>query len=173
MVGLLLNILDDPECPLVGDGVGNTDAGALVDQPVVNHQLDVTVESPALLEPALKPEDMEETAGLGADGLLVDPAVEQDAVLDQHLRVVVASPAVVLVRARWQVNHIGEHQGPQLLACPELNGAVNRRNRDLPVPVREEHQDVHHLGLVQEGVARGERRGATERVLDDAHDRPV
>ena len=71
------------------------------------------------------------------------------------------------------VDASGYDEGEELLARPQGLGLEDAGHGQLSVPGGEEHDERHHLLLVQEHVSLGHFTDGRQGVLDDAHARLV
>lgn len=86
-LGRLDEVSDRLHRALVGDRVADTDREAVVEQPKVDDLLHAAEEVARDLGPLLAEDDVDDAALRRADGLLVDDAVHELAVLDPHAAV--------------------------------------------------------------------------------------
>ena len=182
---VLLGVVDDLGHVGHGLGVGlrvaDADREAAVQQPVVDHLLAVVDEVARHLRAHVVHDDVQQALHLVAELVLGHDAHEVLALDDEHA--VVARPAVGLARIELAVLvvHVGCEARDGLLARPQRvvlpraarHGPHDGRRRDAPVPALHPQQHVEEDVLLDEDVALRHLARAKQRVLHDAHDRPV
>lgn len=161
----------------IGNGVTNSDGMAFDQQPIVDHGLDVAVEATVHLVAVLQLGDVKQGSESGSKRLLAQDSHDQLSLLDPDPGVSGRDPvvgtAVLIVRVgrveAGTVSAAGDDQGKELLSRPQSLGLDDGGNGELAVPGGKEHDQVHHLLLVQEHVSLGHFTDGGQRVLHNTH----
>mmetsp|Transcript_46736 Transcript_46736/g.146499 ORF Transcript_46736/g.146499 Transcript_46736/m.146499 type:complete len:617 (-) Transcript_46736:32-1882(-) len=175
-LGLLQRPLDTEQRLVVGDDIRHAAGEAVVGQPLVHQLLQIRQEIPATLRPIVKPQKVQKRATARTDGLLADNAREKLTVLDDDLAVTGREVRFILLvlrcdgRVALHRDALGQQHRQQLLAGPQLLGLQNAGDRQLTVPDRQPHEQVHGDVLLQERVALGVLGRGQQTVLHDTHD---
>ena len=175
-LGLGDRVVDRLHGPVVGDGVGDSNREAVVEEPVVEEPLHLRDKVARRGGAPLLPDGVDQTSAAAAHRFLAHDAGDELAAFHSHADVIHGKVHVVGVacpRGRSDDVDVGGEHGEHLLARPQGLGLDDGRFRHLAIPVGVPHEDVHEDVLRDERVALGDQAAREKRVLHDRHHRLV